>query len=60
MEFHIEERIHLTWRDGSTNLPLGAGTCTATLADAGSDVIVTSTGSVGSITAQLTIRIGWE
>ncbi len=48
------------WRTGFTNQPLGAGTYTVTLVDSGSNVIITSTGTVGSLSAQLSIRVGWE
>jgi hypothetical protein len=48
------------WRAGYSNQPLGAGSYAVTLVDSGSDVLVTSTGTVGSVTAQLSLRVGWQ
>ena len=48
------------WRTGFTNVALGAGTYSVTLVDDNADVIVTSTGTIGTLTKQLSIRVGWN
>ncbi|NOS99703.1 MAG: hypothetical protein HOP29_03660 [Phycisphaerales bacterium] len=48
-----------TWRAGFTNQSLGGGTYTVTLVDDTGDVIVTSTGVVGTISVQVINRVGW-
>lgn len=49
-----------SWRDGFANQSFGAGSYTVTLIDDGSDVVITSTGTVGEFTSQIGIRVGWN
>jgi len=48
------------WRDGFSDVPLGAGTYTVTLVDDGGDIVITSVGEVGTLSNELNVRVGWE